>query len=333
MIPYAALAQERSGMSAAEIHDRAYATVRGAVSPEKFIALTQQNAHSRQQLSDPQAFHDVLIMYRVKIGYIFAARALSIVLSPITALRTISLLALALIAVASVLWMRRGNFQQAAVFIAPAWLAVKFLEIAQIYTPDLLVAAMMLIGVALVRTGRWQIGAIAFGCATLIRPDSVLFAAALLIVALVTRTALKPAILTFALAAVAYSVTTVGTGHPGWWAQFNLSMIDSDLRQPPPFSIDAYLTGISAGLTKIVNQAWPWIAAMCAAAWLLMYRKWNEADALFGALLLSLAMRCLIYPLPEERLYLPTMMLLIMLVAERWSPRFMFGNASRHAAS
>jgi hypothetical protein len=44
-------------------------------------------------------------------------------------------------------------------------------------------------------------------------------------------------------------------------------------------------------------------------------------------------MRCLIYPLPEERLYLPTMMLLIMLVAERWSPRFMFGNASRHAAS
>jgi hypothetical protein len=43
---------------------------------------------------------------------------------------------------------------------------------------------------------------------------------------------------------------------------------------------------------------------------------------LFVALVLSLAARCVIFPLPEARLYLPTMMMIIMLVAERWSPRF-----------
>ena len=322
MIPYAGLVGERPGMSDAAVHQQAYASVQAAVPPEKFAKLTLQNEYARRQYTDVEAFSKELTMYRVKIGYIGLGRLLGLAMTPISALRWINALSLAVVGFVSISWMRRAKFEQAALFVAAAWLATQLLQISQAVIPDLLTAACLLAGLALLRTNRWLFAAIAFGAATLVRADSVIFPVAFLAIALVTRTCVKAAVAAFALSFAAYLATTIGYHHPGWWAHFSFSILGGSVYNPPPFSVLTYARGVASALVKISSEAWPWLAVMCLGGWLLMYRRWEEADAIFAGLLLSLALRLLIFPLPEERFYLPTMMMLVMLVAERWSPRF-----------
>jgi hypothetical protein len=48
----------------------------------------------------------------------------------------------------------------------------------------------------------------------------------------------------------------------------------------------------------------------------------RQADGLFFALILSLAARCVIFPMPDDRLYLPTVIMLALMVVERWGAQF-----------
>jgi hypothetical protein len=111
---------------------------------------------------------------------------------------------------------------------------------------------------------------------------------------------------------------------PGWWPHFSFSLIErlDDLDAAPPFSLDSYLHAIArAWYVNATSQNWPWLAALLTGAWLLLFdrplRRLRQADLLFAALLLSLVARCLLFPIADSRLYLPTILMLALLVAER----------------
>ena len=305
VLPYTALVQGRG-------HDAAYATVRESVSAAKWAELTEESPYRRIQYSDPAAFEAQLGMYRIKPGYVAVARAFGAVLPPLTALHAVNALALLLIAAVSFLWMRRRAFSEAALLIVPAWMAMRLLELSLMVTPDLLCAATALAGVALLRFNRWVPAALAFALATAIRPDFITFPAAFLLVALLLRTDAKAAFVALLLSAIAYASISLSGSYPGWWAHFARTMFETELTAPPPFSLRLYLAGLLSGVTTMLTQAWPWITFICIILWA---RK-SRLDSVFLALILSLAIRVLAFPLAEERLYLPTVMILVMLTAE-----------------
>src|SRR4029078_7319024 len=164
--------------------------------PQKWAELTTGDYRQRQ-LEDPRSFEAQLVMYRVKVGYVALGRVLGLVLPPLLALQAINALSLLLIAGVASLWLR--GMEEAAVFVVPAWMAMHLIEVAAMFTPDLLCAALALAGVALLRFERPAWAAIVLAIATLVRPDFVLFPAAFLFVTLVSRRSWRAALPVFGL--------------------------------------------------------------------------------------------------------------------------------------
>ncbi|HYG29410.1 MAG TPA: glycosyltransferase 87 family protein [Allosphingosinicella sp.] len=334
MIAYVALAETRPGIDAPALQERAYAIVRAEVPPRDWELLSRGNAYRTAQHRDPAAFDSQLGMYRIKVAYVGAGRALGAFLSPIAAYRAINLIALALLAAAAIGWMAAGGFAQAAIFVAPAFALAGLPHTARMVTPDVLCAASAVAGLALMRRGRWPLGALCFGLATAVRPDFLSFPAALLAVALAMRVSVREAAAAFAAGAAAYAVAMLAGDHPGWWTHFSFSLLERapDLDAVAPFSPAAYFWGAArAWASSLATQSWPALTVLFAAAWLLMRgrpgQRERQADILFLAVLGSVLIRCVAFPLPEQRLYLPALVMLAMLVAERWAPRFAPGDS------
>ncbi|HYD24233.1 MAG TPA: hypothetical protein VEB68_05515 [Croceibacterium sp.] len=241
----------------------------------------------------------------------------------ITALRAVNFVALALLTGVALAWMAAGGFGRAGFFLAPVTMLGEVPAALRMVTPDLLCVSLAVAGLAALRRGPWPLAAGCCALATLERPDFVLFPAALLGVALVARSGVRAAAGCLGAAALAYAATMLAGDHPGWWVHFSVSLIErpADFAAAPPFSLDAYLRAFArANYGNLATQGWPALALLLAACWLLLRERWadRQADLLFAALLLSLAARCVVFPMPDDRLYLPTVMMLAMLVAERW---------------
>ena len=329
MIPYVALTEKRSGMDDTVRHDRAYEVVQAAAPAKDWALLTQANHYRAVQYANAHAFDTQLGMYRVKVGYIAAARALNAFVPTVGAYRLINLIALIVLSVAVIWWMSVGRFGRAAFFLVPVLLIAKLPAAAQIITPDLLCASFAVAGLALLRRGPWLLASVCFAAATLIRPDFILFPGAFLAVALLMRTGAKEAAICFIAAAAAYGITMLLGDYPGWWPQFSVSLVErvDDLHSVPPFSLGAYLHGFAkAMVANVTTQIWPAVVMLLACCWLWSQdrqgHRSRQADEIFFALILSLAARCLVFPMPDDRLYLPTMIMLSLMVVERWGMPF-----------
>lgn len=325
MIPYVALAEERPGMDDAARHDRAYQLVHTATPARDWVLLTQANRYRAHQYANADAFETQLGMYRIKVGYIAAARALNPFVPTIVAYRLINLFALFLLSTAVMWWMHAGRFGRAAFFLVPVLLIAELPAAAQLITPDLLCASFAAAGLALLRRGPWPLAAVCFAAATLTRPDFIFFPAAWLVVALAMRANLKEAASCFAAAAAAYGLTMLVGDYSGWWPHFSVSLVErlNDLRAVPPFSFDIYLHGFArAMIANAITQIWPALAMLLGACWLSLRdpqgQQRGQTEGLFPALILSLAARCVVFPMPDDRLYLPTIIMLSLLVVERW---------------
>ena len=70
---------------------------------------------------------------------------------------------------------------------------------------------------------------------------------------------------------------------------------------------------------------WLALAVLLGGSWLALRgrpaHRLGQADVLVLALLASLAARCVVFPELSDRIYLPTIAMLAMLVAERWGTR------------
>lgn len=339
MIPYVALAEARPGMDATARHDRAYQLVRAAVPAQDWVLLTRADRYRENLYANASLFSTQLGLYRIKVGYVAAARALNPFIPTIQAYRLINLLALIVLSGAMAWWMRVHGGGRAAFFLVPVLLISKLPVAAQLITPDLLCAACAIAGLVLLRGKSWSFAVACFAAATLTRPDFIVFPAAWLAVALSTRTGIKEAASCFAMAASAYGLTMLLGGYSGWWPHFSVSLVArvDDLRAVPPFSLETYLHGFTRAMfVNVTTQTWPALTMLLAVCrWPPQDRRgrqWDLADGLFLALILSLAARCVIFPIPDDRLYLPTIVMLSLLTIERWGQPSMRSGSSELAA-
>ena len=99
------------------------------------------------------------------------------------------------------------------------------------------------------------------------------------------------------------------------------------MRSSPP------ATALLAWVTRSTHSpGWPALLALCVAGWLLLDARRiplaERARWLFSGIILGLALRYPLVPMSGQRIYLPAIAVLIVLIAERWRPRFREAEAA-----
>ena len=178
-LAYAVLAEEAAGASFEASWLRAYAGLNEA--DPTSAALRRESAYRQTVATDSGAFRQQLPFYRSRVLYVEAAGTLvRLGVAPYRALAVLNALAVAALAVLLLLMLQR------TVGVAAGTLAVLLLFVtgvqgtAALFTPDVLVAALVVAGGLAIYQRRLMLAAVAFGLAALARPDALLIGAILL---------------------------------------------------------------------------------------------------------------------------------------------------------
>ncbi|TIP78094.1 MAG: hypothetical protein E5X58_43090, partial [Mesorhizobium sp.] len=116
MLPYLAIAEEGSYRDVQALHDYAYGMVRGGVSAGDYKALIDDGGDFRSHMAGNAAdFHSLLGMYRIKFLYAEILSMISSVMSPVEAMRAVSVLSVLLFGAIALLWLR----SEGALALAP----------------------------------------------------------------------------------------------------------------------------------------------------------------------------------------------------------------------
>lgn len=338
MAPYLAVALEHRFPDAAELHREVWGMMQAGATEDQFRQLTTANAYNMAQYANPDWFHSQLVFYRVKIAYTTLIRELGPVIGYVQTTQWINTLSVILIGTVLMLWMRRAQMMQAALVLGPLMLLGSFLTMAQLAMPDLLGSAIMIAGVYLVRTGRdwWAVPLLLLGF--LIRTDMIIFLFAMVLAAPLFGGRVLPAVVTFALAVLAYGPVSAAGGHPGWWTHFYFTNVEiqNDMRGfQPDFSVAAYVEGVVRGITSSFRfHHWLTLFALLILGWLALLRAGKVPGrgplaTLITAAILGIGGKFLVFPLPESRVYFPYMLLLAVCLLELWKPRLDLEKADR----
>ena len=91
MLPYLAIAEEGTYPDAQALHDYAYSTVKAGVAAGDYQTLTDDGGGFRSHMTQNAAdFHSLLGMYRIKFLYAEILSTMSSVMSPVEAMRVVS---------------------------------------------------------------------------------------------------------------------------------------------------------------------------------------------------------------------------------------------------
>lgn len=328
-LAYFALALERTGDTPADIHAKAYKAVRQTASPGAFEQLTMDDAYRQRQFTDPAAFHSMLPMYAVKSGYVASLKHLASLTDVATAAQILNILSLAAIAALMLWWMLRANFLQAIPFLLPLLLVLQTREMVAGVMPDLPAAALLLAAASLLSERRDWFAVPFLIAATTFRPDTLLFAFALLLAFAATRQRLTPILAAFAACLAVYLWQSQAAGHMGWWPHFWFSNVEYQQTMEgfdPAFSVMAYIKGLARGTSmSLAYFNWPFVGLALAATWLLLARAGKQFGSRTIALLISVILviggKFVTFPLPDDRIYMAFLLIAAMLLASVWKPR------------
>ena len=327
------VARDWMGMSdPAAIHAFAFDTVRGAVSPENYAALTANDAYRERMASDPQAFVSMLGMYDVKWLYVALLAALLPWLGNDAGL-AINCGAGLLMAMSVIGWMQARGILRFGLAV-PALLMVAGLPgFAMVDLPDFLALALMTSAVLAFDRDRTGIGMAALVLSVLTRPDALVAAGVLMAagwffrdIRLATRLAVA-----FVLCVAAYALIKAGSTHPGWWPHvwFSTYRIQDDMTGfDPDFSLAIYVTAFGWNLVRAaLENSWLGLHAVALGGWAMMHaagwRLGRRRLVMVSALLTAIAVKFVLFPLHDGRVHLifllPALLLLMAEVFERLS--------------
>jgi hypothetical protein len=323
MIPYTALAQSVPGQDMAEIHQKAYDTVRLAVSPGDFMQLTEDRRYRVAQYASYEAFATMLPMYEVKWLYVEAVRALSGMAGVIEAQRLLNAVSMVAIGIVITLWLNAGRALVLAPLVIGGLAMCDIGTIARITTPDMLAGALVIAGVFALHSKQALIAAALLALATLARPDHILLAAMLAAMLLVTARDWRNAVLIGAASLAAFAFASNVDSYPGWWTHVYLTQIEYVPTLEgfsPEFSLATYMVAIiKASARALAEEAWPVMLAlgMLSTVWLAMKQdNVSRPDLWLAATLMAaVIVKFFIFPINEARFqfaYLvPAMMVLV----------------------
>ncbi|TIW08642.1 MAG: hypothetical protein E5V70_09035, partial [Mesorhizobium sp.] len=144
---YLAIAEEGSYPDVQALHDYAYGTVRDGVSAGEYKTLTDDSGGFRSHMAgNATDFHSLLGMYRIKFLYAEILSTMSSVMSPVEAMRVISVLSVLLFGAIALLWLRSEGALALAPVAGAVLIMAEFGDAARANTPDLLCSALFLGG-------------------------------------------------------------------------------------------------------------------------------------------------------------------------------------------
>ncbi len=326
-IPYLGATLEWLGADAATAHQQAYAAMQAIAPPDVFAALTTGNEYRLRQSSDATAFASILPFYSIKIGYLAFMSAALAYGEPAVWAWAVSLIAGPVTGLVMLFWMRRDGALVVAPIIAALMLAAGFFELVRNPLPDVLAAPLLLLAALFWLRGRDWLWLLPLALAFLFRPDTVIFALALMLAALLFgQRALSAAIALVGLLATSFWLEGV-FGHPGWWTHYwfsNVSLQPTLEGFSEPFSSLAYLKGQARGIVQSVTQTgWLMPAIIIAftglASLRLPQRPTSRNLALFWACGMTIAGKFVLFPLPDDRLYFPFLIIAALCIAPAYA--------------
>jgi len=328
MVAYVGSALENRYPDAAGLHAETWRQIDAVVPADVQATLKSGDAYRQAQWENPENFQSQLGMYRVKAGYISLLRAVEpfaglvggAMLLAIAASVAFGLLAL------WILW--REKALAAGLALAPALLIAGYARMTSSVAPDMLMAVVTTGALYALYRGRDTSGCLLLVAATLIRPDAVIFAFAVLIAAvLFGRRWVLPA-LAFATSFAIATVMSKAGGHPGWWAHFWFSTVETQASMAgfqPDFSLAAFVRGYARGvMASLHGTAWLPLLAMMTFAWALFARIApfeKGAHALIFAMAIGALGKYASFPLPDDRFYFCFIAGMALMLAIAWKPR------------
>jgi hypothetical protein len=305
------------------LHAHLYDAVRAGVAEGEFAALTTGDAYRVRMAEDPAAFHSMLPMYRVKFLYAEVLSGLLNVMQPVAAVRAISVFSTLLFGLVAFLWLRSGK----ALALAPALVAVLivagFADAARAGAPDMLASVLLLAGLYAHTRRREALTAALLFLAFLARPDNIAFLGVFAVLMILFRQWSWGALAAFAASFAAYVPISHWAGHPGWWPHFWFTNIEPQLTMEdfqPVFSLALYLKAFAAGMVKsLIRDTWVGVGLLALVGWFvtdwLGLRLDRRAAVLFAALVLGVAAKFVLFPIPDTRVYFPNLIPPFLLLA------------------
>ncbi len=292
------------------LHARSWAMVKPHLSPDGLAYLTAGTSYAEAQHRDPAALISQLPLYESKYGYILLLKSVTLLAEPVRAIVMVSLVgALGILALLfHAAWRLDG-------IATLAWLPVVLLfglsSFASMPSPDTIFTFASVAGLAAMLSERLRLAVACLLAAVLLRPDGLILNVVLGAV-LATRRQHGAALALLLGSAAAYAFNMFVGKHIGWWAQFHFNFLGpqnvlTDFR--PSFDTGLYFTVLMKQIATVSHLAWVHAAvAAVMLAILLLARsaasgRW--ASLLLGALLISAAIRFLLYPSSELRFYTP----------------------------
>ncbi len=326
-VPYLGATLEWLGADAATAHRQAYTFMQAVAPPEIFAALTTGDEYRLRQSTDAAAFASILPFYSIKIGYMALLATVLEVGDPATWAWKASLLAGLVTGFVALFWMRRDGATLLAPVLAAVMLGAGFFELSRNPSPDAIATPLLLMAALLWLRGRDWLWVLPLALAFLFRPDTVVFALAIALAAPLFGQRALSAVIAMACLFVASFWLEGMFDHPGWWTHYwfsNVSIQPTLEGFNEPFSLVAYLKGQARGIVQSVTQTgWivPAIIVACAglASLRLPERPANRHFALFMACGLTIAGKFVLFPLPDDRLYLPFVVIAALCIAPAYA--------------
>ncbi|MGE0280979.1 MAG: hypothetical protein AB7P20_10270 [Rhizobiaceae bacterium] len=323
MLAYLAVAEESTISDPQQLHAYAYDTVRTGVSADEYRLLVDDGGGFRSHMAaNAKDFVSLLPMYRVKFFYAELLSAMSSVMSPVMAMRVVSVVSVLLFGAGVLLWLRAAGALAMAPLFAGLLMMTEFGSLARASTPDLLCTAFMLGGLLAYIQKKELWAAPLLFLAFLVRPDSIIPLTVMAVMLVVYRVNSMGVLAGFAASLLAYFAISAWSGHPGWWPHLYFSSIEQVRNMDgfePAFSIMLYAKAfVRSAVFALWHNTWLGAVVVAAGLWFALHRAgfWLErrAGVLFAATVLGLAAKFVAFPIHDTRIYFPTLIPLFLLL-------------------
>ncbi|MEI5678157.1 MULTISPECIES: hypothetical protein [unclassified Mesorhizobium] len=330
MVAYIASALENRTESPEQLHAETWKAVSEGAREAQLYNLQYGNPYNRHQWENPADFESQLSMFRVKLGYIEALRALEPFTGITRAAILLSVIPVLGFALICLFWLSREQALQGAILLAPALIVADAFHMTTAVTPDMLLALISMGALYLLAKKRDIAACLLLFLSVFVRPDNIILIFALLLTAIAFGWRLLPIALTFVASFAACLLISKLGGHPGWWAHFYFSCVEiqnSMINFHPDFSLAAFVKGYARGAAvALLDNDWPPLFLAILAGWALLWRAGRTGTGRENALMFALAIGTLgkfaSFPLPDDRFYFVFLAGMAMLLVVMWKPRF-----------
>ncbi len=336
MVIYAAAAEKTDGESSTELHKRIWASVKSAVSPERFRELCCSNEFRQERFEKPQVFESHFPMYEVKAGYIWLLKGLSRILGSIEATVWISFLAGAVIAFCTL-----RAFGDLPGFYRFMWLpGLMLLELpilVRLSTPDALAAALFVTAALCLLQQRPNSAILLLLLGLTVRPDNVITCLFLAVYFASQKQNWHSLFLSVAAIAT-YLLITRSFEHIGWWNHFYYTFLDRPKSLEgfdPDFNLALYLEVLTKRIVTVVSwKSWGALTVLSLFIAMGAQRAYSlsrlSPEQCFVILMAASTLaHFLVFPITDARIYgatlFPILLFMPALLARRTGPETMEG--------